>query len=103
MQIVADALLLAVARFEHFALELPPRRGVLQHGQPEALAAQYQRSDRRLDEQRAIAFPRAAHRELADQRRARARRRLVRGFGDLPVERWVAREVAQMFADQGAG
>ena len=53
VQVVADALLLAVADLEHFALELPPRGGVLQHRQPEALAAQHQRGDGRFDEQRA--------------------------------------------------
>ena len=100
VQIVADALLLAVAGLQHFALELTPRRGVLQHGQPEAFAAQHQRGDGRFDEQRGVAVLGTAHREFAHQRRAGARGGLVGELGDTPVQRRIAGQLAQVLADQ---
>ena len=96
VQIVADALLLAVADLEHFAFELAARGRVLEHRQPEAFAPQHQRGDGRFDEQHAVAVVRAAHRELAHQRRAGARGGLVGGFGDAPVERGIAGQPVEM-------
>jgi hypothetical protein len=85
VKIVADTLLLAVADFEDFAFELPAGGGVLQHGQPEALAAQDEGGDGGLDEQDAVALIRAAHREFTDQRGTGTRRDFVGGFGDASV------------------
>ena len=46
------------------------RFGSLQHGQPEELADQYQRGDRRKKKKEEIEDLHAAHGELADERRA---------------------------------
>ncbi len=103
MQIVADALLLAVTDFEYLTFQLPPRSGVLQHRQPETIAAQHQRGDDGLHEQHIVAIIRAAYGELAHQRSARTGGDLIGGFGNTPVERRMAGHLIEVFADQRAG